>query len=57
MLMDSRAPENAQIAEETLRKAFPDIEIVRDDICAVIAAHTGLKAVGIQFVRKAEGIK
>lgn len=57
VLMDSRAPENAQIAEETLRKAFPDIEIVRDDICAVIAAHTGLKAVGIQFVRKAEGIK
>ena len=39
-----------------LEEAFPGIQIHRSAICPVIASHTGMGVVAIQYVRKAEGI-
>lgn len=55
-VLDSDAKEDAQIACDELKEVFGDqIDIQRDPIYSVIAVHTGLKAIGIQFVKKVEG--
>lgn len=56
VLMDSRAPENAALAQKELEAAFPALKIARDDICAVINCHTGMGSIGMQYARKVEGV-
>ena len=55
-VLDSDAKEDAQVACDELKEVFgEEIDIQRDPIYSVIAVHTGLKAIGIQFVKKVEG--
>ena len=41
---------------EELHAEYGDITIQRQPICAVIAAHTGLHAVAVQYVKKVKGV-
>ncbi|MDY2958021.1 DegV family protein [Floccifex sp.] len=52
-VLDSRASEQAQTAQDLFEKEGYIVH--RMDIGAVIAAHTGNRAVGIQFVKKVKG--
>ena len=55
-VLDSEAEEGALQMIALLEEAFPGIQIHRSAICPVIASHTGMGVVAIQYVRKAEGI-
>ena len=55
-VLDSEAEEGALQMIALLEEAFPGIQVHRSAICPVIASHTGMGVVAIQYVRKAEGI-
>ena len=55
-LLDSEGGESVEVMRGLLEDAFPGIRIQRSTICPVIAAHTGLGVVAIQYVPKVEGI-
>jgi DegV family protein with EDD domain len=56
-VLDSDAEQDAAMACEELKATIGEnIEIHRDPIYSVIAVHTGLKAIGLQYVKKVEGI-
>lgn len=57
VLMDSRAPENAEMAKKELSESLPGLKIERDDICAVINCHTGMGSIGMQYAKKVEGVE
>lgn len=57
VLMDSRAKENAELAQKELLTALPGLKIERDDICAVINCHTGMGSIGMQYAKKVEGVE
>lgn len=52
VIMDSRAPKNADYVQELLEEAYPGIEIERADLCPVINCHTGMGSVAIQYIKK-----
>lgn len=55
-VLNSRAQDNAQLAIDELKEQIgEDVKITEIPIGAVIAAHTGLQAVGIQYCRKVKG--
>lgn len=50
--------EGTENAQKLLKEAFgEDIEIHVDPMYAVIAAHTGLGSVGMQYIRRIEGVQ
>lgn len=55
IVLDSRDPQDAQIAEDTLKELTGAKEVIRLPMYSVIASHTGLEAVGLQYVPKVEG--
>ena len=57
-VLDSNASASALIAKNDIKAAFgEDVDIVTQPICSVIASHTGLGALGIQYIRKIEGVE
>ena len=40
-----------------LEERFPGVQIHRSSICPVIASHTGMGVVAVQYIRKPEGIE
>ena len=55
-ILNGDNPEGTQIAIDELHDVFgEDIQIHTDPMYAVIAVHTGLGSVGIQFVKKVKG--
>ena len=55
-ILNGKADEEVQLAQDELHAAFgEDIDIRIDPMYAVIAVHTGLGSVGIQFVKKVKG--
>lgn len=54
-VMDAKNEKGAKLAYKKLKAAYPNAEIQKSDLCAVIACHTGMQAVGLQFARKVEG--
>ena len=55
-ILNGKADEEVQLAQDELRAVFgKDIDIRIDPMYAVIAVHTGLGSVGIQFVKKVKG--
>lgn len=56
MVLDSREANEAQAAVELFKEAYGDIDVDRQSICAVIAAHTGLGAIGLQYIKKVKGV-
>lgn len=55
-VLDSNANDVAQEVCDELKEVIgEDIEIVRDPIYSVIAVHTGLGAIGIQYVKRVKG--
>lgn len=56
-ILNGEAPEATQLAMDELHAAFgEDVEIHVDPMYAVIAVHTGLESIGIQFVKKVKGV-
>lgn len=56
IILDSNAKENRDLAKEEFMDSFgPDVTISFEPIYSVIAAHTGLGAVGVQYVKKVRG--
>lgn len=55
-VMDSRDEQEALNMLEELHAEYGDITIQRQPICAVIASHTGLHAVAVQYVKKVKGV-
>lgn len=56
IVLDSQEAEHAQMAVDEFKDTYGDIQIERDSICAVIASHTGLGAVGLQYIKKVKGV-
>lgn len=56
-ILNGDADENAQKAYDFLHTCAPNINITVLDMFAVIACHTGLGSVGIQFIEKIEGVE
>ena len=56
-VLDSEAEEGAQQMMHLLEERFPGVQIHRSSICPVIASHTGMGVVAIQYIRKPEGIE
>lgn len=57
-VLDARNEEGALQAVESLKEEAGDsIHITRHPMFAVIAAHTGVGAVGLQFIPKIEGVE
>ena len=55
-VLNGENQEGTQIAIDELHDVFgEDIQIHTDPMYAVIAVHTGLGAVGVQFVKKVKG--
>ena len=55
-VLDARNEEGAQTAIEELKSVLGDqADIRREPMYAVIACHTGLGAVGMQYVKKVKG--
>lgn len=52
VIMDSRAKDQADLAQSLIEEMIPGVEIERQDLCAVINCHTGMKSVGIQAIKK-----
>ena len=55
-VLNSRNPEAAQHAVNALEEIAP-FQIVEQPFCAVIASHTGMQAVGLQYIPKIEGVE
>lgn len=55
-VLDSRNPEGREMAKEALSEGR-DIQIIEQPFCAVIASHTGMGAVGMQYIPKIEGVE
>lgn len=55
IILDSRNSPDADVAQAIISELRPDVHINRQPIYAVIASHTGLGAIGIQYVPKMEG--
>lgn len=56
-VMDAENPEGHELADGLLRETFdPQIVIHKEPLYAVIACHTGLESVGIQYIPKIEGV-
>lgn len=56
-VMNAQNQEGQDLAEELLKEAFgSEIVIHEQPLYAVIAAHTGLGSVGIQYIPKIEGV-
>ncbi len=55
-LLDSEGGESVTQMAALLQETFGACEIHRSSICPVIAAHTGLGVVAIQYQKKVEGI-
>ena len=56
-VLDSEAEEGAQQMMHLLEERFPGVQIHRSSICPVIASHTGMGVVAVQYIRKPEGIE
>ena len=57
-VLDSNAKSSSLIALEDMKVTLgEDIDVQSQSICSVIAIHTGLGAIGIQYIRKIEGVK
>ena len=54
VVVHSGADEEGMKLKEMMNEAFPNNEIYFGLICAVIAAHTGLGCLGIQYIKKVE---
>lgn len=55
-LLDSEGGDYVDVLRQMLEEAFPGCEIEHSRVCPVIAAHTGLGVVAIQYQKKVEGI-
>ena len=55
-VLDSRNPEGAALAAKGLEENGP-VKILEQPLCAVIASHTGMQAVGLQYIPKIEGVE
>ncbi len=55
-LLDSEGGDNVDTLRRLLEETFPGCVIERSPVCPVIAAHTGLGVVAIQYQKKVEGI-
>lgn len=57
-VLDARNEEGAQTAIEELKTVLgPMADIRREPMYAVIACHTGMKAVGLQYIKKVKGVQ
>lgn len=56
IVLDSKDDEEANNMINELRDTFENADIDRQSISAVIAAHTGLNAVAVQYVKKVKGV-
>lgn len=55
--VNSRNEEGTRLAETELKNQLgEDIEIIHHPMYAVIASHTGMNAVGIQYIKKVKGV-
>ncbi len=54
-VMDARNEKGKNLAVKTLRNAFDHLEIVTKPLAAVIACHTGIGSVGLQYAKKVKG--
>lgn len=55
-VLDSRNPEGAALAAKGLEENG-SVKILEQPLCAVIASHTGMQAVGLQYIPKIEGVE
>lgn len=55
-VLDSRDEQEALNMITELHDAFGNVPIGREPICAVIASHTGLHAVAVQYIKKVKGV-
>ncbi|MFR9255550.1 MAG: DegV family protein [Merdibacter sp.] len=55
-LLDSEGGDSVEQLRRLLEETFAGCTIERSTICPVIAAHTGLGVVAIQYQKKVEGI-
>ena len=56
-LLDSGGGDSVAQLQQLLEETFPGCKIERSTICPVIAAHTGLGVVAIQYQKKVEGVE
>ena len=57
-VLDSNAKTSSLIALEDMKVTLGEgIDVQSQSICSVIASHTGLGAIGIQYIRKIEGVR
>ncbi len=54
-IMDARNEKGSHLAHKHLRASFPNMKLVEQPLAAVIASHTGLESVGLQYAKKVEG--
>ena len=56
-VLDADAKDSSLIAVEYIKTILGEkAEVETQPICSVIASHTGLKALGIQYIRKIKGV-
>lgn len=56
-ILSSRNEKEAQLAKEMILKEYPNALIKETPIYAVIASHTGMEAIGLQYIPIVEGVK
>lgn len=56
-LLDSEGGDSVEQLTKLLEENFEGCTIQRSTVCLVIAAHTGLGVVAIQYQKKVEGIE
>jgi DegV family protein with EDD domain len=57
IVLDSRNSADADVAADLFKNSGKKVEISREPIYAVIATHTGMNAIGLQYVKKVEGAR
>lgn len=56
-ILSSRNDKEAKLAEEMILKEYPNAVIKQTPIYAVIASHTGMEAIGLQYIPVIEGVR